>query len=126
MAFMSRHRRTTAPRSWWQVIIPVFTLGALLVMGIVAVVIVFSHKAQTAPEARPAPGVTQVVTPPPVKPVARPSPAQTYRVRSGDSWWKIATQFCHDGGSMTQLAVRNHASLYEALSLGRTIIIVCK
>lgn len=127
MELMSRHRRAAAPRSWWQVIIPVFTLGALLALGITAAVIVHSQNAQKAPEARPGAAVTQVTIPPPAKPVAHPSPSQAYyRVQPGDSWWKIAVRFCHNGASMTQLASRNHYPLYGALPLGKTITIICR
>ena len=123
---MSRHRRAAAPRSWLQVIIPAVTLGALLVMGVVAVAMVTSGRAETGSKARPALPQVQVTTPPPAKPAPHPSPSYTYyRVQRGDSGWGIASRFCHEGGNMTQLASRNHVPLYGALKLGRTIIITC-
>lgn len=123
---MSRHRRAAAPRSWWQVIIPVFTLGALLATGVTAAVMTHSGNAQANPAPSASPGVTQVTIPPPARPTPHPSPSQTYyRVARGDSWWSIAARFCHNGGDMAVLASRNHASLYGALPLGRTIVITC-
>jgi len=122
---MPRHRREAAPRSAWQVIIPVFTLGALLCLGVVTAVMTHS-RGSAAPKAvaAPSPRVHQVVTtPPPVKPA--PSSPAYYTVAPGDSWWSIAVQYCNSGNAYVTLATRNHMSLYGALPIGKKIIIQC-
>jgi hypothetical protein len=125
MAFMSRHRKAAAPRSWWQVIIPVFTLGALLCTGIVAL-IYSSHAPVAVPEPVAVSSAPQVTTAPPGKPVPHPGvPVYYYRVRSGDSWWSIAERYCHSGTANVALATRNHLPPLQALPAGRVIIIQC-
>ncbi len=107
-------------------IIPVSTLGVLLIMGIVAVAVIHSPSSGRGSQVP----VARVTTPPPAKPVPRPGSSQQlpyyyYRVRSGDSWWSIAARECHSGAASVTLANRNHMSLYAALPVGRMIIIRC-
>lgn len=121
------HRKARAPRAAWQVIIPVFTLGALLCLGIVTAVLVHSRgsAAPKAVAAAPSPKVHQVVTtPPPAKPV--PSSPAYYTVASGDSWWSIAVQYCNSGDAYVTLANRNHVPVNAALPVGRKIVIQCR
>lgn len=121
---MPRHRREAASRSAWQVIIPVFTLGALLCLGVVTAVMVHSRGSAAPVAAAPSPRVHHVVTtPPPAKPV--PSSPVYYRVQHGDSWWSIAVRYCNSGNAYVTLASRNHIPLYGALPIGKTIIIQC-
>ena len=123
---MGRHRNKILRRGWWQVILPAAAFAGLLSFtgGVVV------HYAAATPQALsvPAPRVSAIpplksFRHPPVRASAAPVPV-TYATVSGDSWWSIAQDHCHNGNDYITLAKANHTSP-GVLQPGRVIILEC-
>lgn len=126
---MGKHRKIAEKalkRGWWQVIVPVITITAVVFLAAYSVSQYTSSQVRPVAASHPREGSYH---PPPVKP-ALPSlsPVQTtvsYVVVSGDTLSSIASAHCGNPADYVPLAAANHLSPGSVLLVGTVLVIRC-